>query len=254
MTRPLILLTNDDGVQAEGLNELRAAVATIADVVVVAPTLEQSANSHALTLTAPLRMTTLKPGVHSVDGTPADCVYAALFARDALARRPDAILSGINHGLNLGTDVFYSGTVAAAREGALRGVPSVAISLAPGGDFIQTAKATLPVVERLLSAVHPEGQPPLLNINFPAGKISGMRATRLGRRVYEDELEVRTDPRGRNYFWIGGGGVRHEPLDGSDTNAIDEGWASVTPLSLESTLPEHLGLAAFAAGPESEHE
>jgi 5'-nucleotidase len=133
--RPLILLTNDDGVHASGLRVLRAAASTVGDVVVVAPTREQTAQSHAITLDRPLRHIEHEQAVHSIDGTPADCVYLALFERRFLARRPDIVLSGIDAGHNLGTSVFYSGTIAAAREAALRGIPALAFSAPPDIDL-----------------------------------------------------------------------------------------------------------------------
>ena len=247
MARPLILLSNDDGVYAPGVRLLGAALARIADVVTVAPLFEQSANSHALTLARPLRHREID-GLHAIDGTPADCIYVALYRRAFLPRWPDLVVSGINHGYNLGTDTFYSGTVAAAREGALRGVPSIAFSQGPGGSMERSAEIAATLVERFLSAERVGT--PLLSVNFPAGRAEpeGFRATILGRRLYDDEVVLRDDPRGREYFWIGGPGARHEPVDGSDTEAVDAGFVSITPLHLDSTRPDHLGLAAFVAG------
>src|SRR5690606_17768279 len=141
--RPLILLSNDDGVAARGLRTLREALLAIGDVVTVAPATEQSANSHSLTLSRPLRHREVEEGVHSIDGTPADCIYVALYRERFLPRWPDLVVSGINHGYNLGTDVFYSGTVAAAREGALRGIPSIAFSLGPKGSFEEAAEVAV---------------------------------------------------------------------------------------------------------------
>lgn len=259
----LIVLSNDDGVHAEGLRALHAALATFAEVVVVAPLHEQSANSHALTLARPLRHRTIE-GFHAVDGTPADCIYVALYGKRFLSRRPDAVVSGINHGYNLGSDTFYSGTVAAAREGALRGVPSIAFSLgmgrvetaARGSDDKPTMTGLAPIAaaitKRFLDATR--GKPtedgaPLLNVNFPAGFAlpRGLRATRLGRRRYTDEVEVREDPRGREYLWIGGPNAFHDPAPGSDTEAVDEGYVSITPLALDATRGEHASLAARVA-------
>lgn len=248
--RPLILLSNDDGVYATGLRLLGAALAQVADVVTVAPLHEQSANSHALTLARPLRHRTID-GLHAIDGTPADCIYVALYKQQFLPRWPDLVVSGINHGYNLGTDTFYSGTVAAAREGALRGVPAIAFSQGPGGSMESAASAAAGLVRRFLAAPRAEGTPPpLLNVNFPADRsdYAGARVTCLGRRVYDDEVVMRLDPRGREYFWIGGPSSRHETLAGSDTDAVDEGLISITPLRLDATLSDHLGLAAFVAG------
>lgn len=247
---PLILLSNDDGVHAPGLRLLGAALAEIAQIVTVAPLVEQSANSHSLTLARPLRHRAID-GLHAIDGTPADCIYVALYKRQFLPRRPDLVVSGINHGYNLGTDTFYSGTVAAAREGALRGVPAIAFSQGAGGSMEHAARAAVDIVRRFLAARLTVGSPtPLLNVNFPASTsaYAGVRVTCLGRRLYDEEVVARNDPRGNEYFWIGGPSSRHEAVPGSDTEAVDEGMISVTPLRLDATTPEHFGLAAFVAG------
>lgn len=274
--RPLILLSNDDGVAARGVRALHAELAEIADVVVVAPLTEQSANSHALTLARPLRHRVVD-GFHAIDGTPADCIYVGLYWKDLMPRRPDLVVSGINHGYNLGSDTFYSGTVAAAREGALHGVPAIAFSLgmAAGSSLEAVAPIARRIVARVLftlvressldattrtpglrASPAPGGQrpatdrSPLLNVNFPAGvpQPKGLRATRLGRRRYENEVDVREDPRGRQYFWIGGPNAFHDPSDGSDTEAVDHGFVSITPLGLDATETDHMSLAELAAG------
>lgn len=252
--RPLILVSNDDGYDAPGIRALADALSRIGDTIIVAPMHEQSAQSHAISLHRPLRHEVKGDDVHAVDGTPADCIYVAFYREDLLPRRPDIVVSGINHGPNLGQDVYYSGTVAAAREGALRGVPAFAFSMCDRrADPVPYAKIAADLVERFLSATRPADQPPLLNVNFPPGVPKGIRATRLGSRLYSDGVDVREDPRGREYYWIGGpGGVRHEPVDGSDTEAMDEGYASITPLELEASHAEHLGLAAFVAGPDND--
>lgn len=253
--RPLILLSNDDGVHARGLNTLREALMAIADVVTVAPATEQSAGSHSLTLSRPLRHRTHEPDVHSVDGTPADCIYIALYRDRFLPRWPDLVVSGINHGYNLGADTFYSGTVAAAREAALRGIPSIAFSLGAGGSFPHAADSAAQLVKRMLEAPASEkgDRGALLNVNFPPGEsYRGCTATRLGRRVYVDTVTVRTDPRGKEYYWIGGPGAHpHEPLEGTDTEAVDRGLISITPLLLDATAPNDFGLARWVAGAES---
>lgn len=249
MQRPLILVSNDDGVRAAGCVALREAMEAVGDAYTVAPEREQSANGHSLTLHRPLRIRQLGDRVHAVDGTPADCVYVALYHADLLPRRPDLVVSGINRGPNLGSDTHYSGTVAAAREGALRGIPAMAFSICDGGELETAAQLAAEMATRLLSATLPPGPPALLNVNFPSGTPKGIRATRLGRRLYADEVVVRTDPRGREYIWIGGPGARHEHVEGSDTEAIEEGWASVTPLMIDVTHASHLGLAAWVAGP-----
>jgi 5'-nucleotidase len=247
--RPLILVANDDGVHARGLRTLREAMMLLGDVVTVAPTSEQSAGSHSLTLSRPLRHREVEDGIHAVDGTPADCIYVALYRAGFLPRWPDLVVSGINHGYNLGTDVFYSGTVAAAREAALRGVPAMAFSLGPHGSFQQAAKVATVLAARMLEAPRAGGEVgALLSVNFPPGEAyQGVRATRLGRRLYAEVVSVREDPRGKEYFWIGGPGVRHEPVEGSDTEAVDAGFVSVTPLLLDMTDPDELGLAAWVA-------
>ncbi len=253
--RPLILVSNDDGVAARGLRTLSAVLEPLADVVIVAPATEQSAGSHALTLARPLRHRVLEDNVHSVDGTPADCIYVALYRDGFLSRRPDLVVSGINHGYNLGTDVYYSGTVAAAREAALRGIPSIAFSLGPKGNFTSAAEHARGIVERALRTPgeHTGEHGPLLNVNFPPGDAYlETRVTRLGRRAYHDIVDVRQDPRGREYYWIGGPRADHEPCDGADTEAVDEGCVSVTPLLIDCTDPDRFGLAAWVAGPGSE--
>lgn len=242
--RPLLLLSNDDGVAAKGLRALHHALTEVADVVVVAPLSEQSAKSHALTLAHPLRHRVVD-GLHAVDGTPADCVYVALYREQFLPRRPDLVVSGINHGYNLGVDVYYSGTVAAAREGALRGVPAIAFSSGPGGSFEAAAPVARDLVQRLLAARPTQGPTPLLNVNFPAHRTTyeGVRVTRIGRRRYDESIVLRHDPRGNEYFWLGGPNAYHEREKGTDTTAVDDGYVSITPLSIEPTSAEHAALA-----------
>ncbi len=248
--RPLILLSNDDGVEASGLHALREALMPVGDVVTVAPATEQSAGSHSLTLHRPLRHRALGEHLHSVDGTPADCIYVALYRDAFLPRWPDLVVSGINRGYNLGTDVYYSGTVAAAREAAMRGIPSIAFSCAHKDSLAAAAAVSARIAARTLAQPgHEEGERgSLLNVNYPPrAPFAGVRATRLGKRVYFDEVEVREDPRGREYYWIGGPKAHHEPMDGSDTEAVDEGFVSVTPLQLDTTDAGGLGLAAWVA-------
>jgi 5'-nucleotidase len=231
LERPLVLVANDDGYRARGLNLLAQALREQCDVVVCAPEVEQSAASHALSLHRPLRLFQHGEGVFSVDGTPADCVYVALHAATrVLSRRPDAVVSGVNHGVNLGDDVFYSGTVAAAREAALKGIPSLAVSAAPDAEL----EAAAELGARLTVALARLGTgPALINVNVPRGRGWPLRATRLGRRIYRDEVEFRRDPRGREYLWIGGPGADHHPVPGSDTEAFDEGIVGITPLVLD---------------------
>jgi 5'-nucleotidase len=231
LDKPLVLVANDDGYRARGLNLLAQALKRRADVVVCAPEVEQSAASHALSLHRPLRLFTHGDGIFSVDGTPADCVYVALHSETrVLPRRPDVIVSGVNHGVNLGDDVFYSGTVAAAREGALKGIPALAVSAAPDADLEAAAELA---AELALTLARLGTGPALINVNVPRGTDWPLRATRLGRRIYRDEVEFRRDPRGREYLWIGGPGAAHAPVAGSDTEAFDAGIVGITPLVLD---------------------
>jgi 5'-nucleotidase len=232
---PLILLSNDDGHSSAGIRAMRNALkAAGAQVIVVAPESEQSASSHALSLHRPLRLRRVEPDVFALDGTPADCVYVALYAGTRLlARRPDLVVSGINHGMNLGQDAFYSGTVAAAREGAFRGIPAVATSAHASVDL--SAAAELSVRIALALPRTPRARGALLNVNIPGDWNGGVRATRLGSRIYDEVVDFRRDPRGREYLWLGGPGVRHERDPGTDTDAYDDGVASITPLVLDLT-------------------
>jgi 5'-nucleotidase len=234
--RPLILVSNDDGVSAPGIVALARALREVADVVVAAPDRERSATSHSISLDRPLRVDELEPGVFAIDGTPVDCVYLAVLH---LVPRPPALcVSGINNGYNLGSDVFYSGTVAAALEAALRGVPAIAFSLerrrpqdfAPAAAFAQAVVAE--VLARGKGAI-PRGA--LLNVNLPAGAVTGFQVTRLGQRVYRDQVVVREDLRGRAYYWIGGPEEEGTDAPGSDCTAVRAGLASVTPLALDLT-------------------
>lgn len=231
--RPLALLSNDDGYTSIGIRALQKALSTFADVIVCAPETEQSAASHALSLNRPLRLREVETGVFTVDGTPADCVYVAIHSGRVLPRKPDVVVSGVNHGLNLGQDVFYSGTVAAAREGALRGVPSIASSAHPKAKFDDVARVTAAMAEVVLGLGRGEGGL-LLSMNFPRSW-TGIRSTRLGARTYEEICDFRKDPRGREYLWIGGPGVQHPHAPGTDTEAYDQGIVSVTPLMLDAT-------------------
>jgi 5'/3'-nucleotidase len=247
--RPLVLLSNDDGYLAPGLRRLADAIGAAADVVICAPETEHSSTSHSLTLTRPLRLRQLEAGVFAVDGTPVDCVHVALNAGTrVVSRRPDLVVAGMNHGLNLGADVFYSGTVAAAREGALRSVPALAASADPAADLGAAvelcARLALGLVGLCAGSQPPAHSPsPLINVNFPPGKGWQVVATRLGARRYDDIVEFRVDPRGREYLWIGGGGWHHSHVPGSDTEAYDRGAVSITPLLLDLTASAGADLA-----------
>ena len=235
---PLILITNDDGVRARGIEALaRAAVeAQLGDVYVVAPDRDNSGISHALTLHEPLRVLDVRPGWMAVTGTPTDCVYLA--AVEVLPRWPSLILSGVNAGANLSFDVHYSGTVSAAIEGTILGIPSVAVSLVHPrrGDFDLAARFGAELGRWVLDR---GGLPPgvTLNVNVPEGQPTTWQRTFLGRRPYSHAVHVRHDPRGRPYYWIGGDPAAHDDLPGSDCNAIHEGMVSVTPLEVDLTEP-----------------
>jgi len=230
-----VLLSNDDGVHASGLRALADAFPED-EVWVVAPDREQSASSHSISLHRPLRLVEVAPRWLSVDGTPTDAVYMGmnLVLRD---RRPDVVVSGVNHGPNLGNDVLYSGTVAAAMEGALLGVPAIAVSLAekPPGDFGEAARFAAALAHRVVESRSPV--PLLLNVNVPPGPIRGYRFVRLGRRDYGSEVVEKVDPRGRKYYWIGGeAGGGHEKHPTTDTSCVfEERLVAVTPLELDLT-------------------
>lgn len=234
-TKPLILLSNDDGILSPHLEALASALETsgAVEVLVVAPERERSAASHAITLHKPLRLKQLRPNRFALSGTPVDCAYVGILK--VAEREPAMILSGINHGFNLGSDVFYSGTVAAAAEGGLRGIPSIALSLEPKGDIdLATRFATALVTSALAAEI---AMPPrtVLNVNIPAQADGRYRWTTLGERNYDDDVRERQDPRGRPYYWIGGGGVGMGDVPGSDCNAIIEGVISVTRMHLDLT-------------------
>jgi 5'/3'-nucleotidase len=243
-----ILISNDDGIDAPGLIALVEALAPWAEIAVMAPQTEQSASSHALTLQHPLRVRTLGPRRWSVNGTPTDCVLLAI--KEFLPEPPDLVVSGINEGPNMGEDVIYSGTVAAAMEGAILGCPSMAVSLASRkvSDFRAAAKVSARLAARLIEA--PLGERFLLNVNVPAveeAAIQGVRVTRLGTRVYNDVIVKNRDPRGREYYWIGGGEPSWKDTTESDFAAVSEGYVSLTPLLTDLT---DTGLLRFLEGLE----
>jgi 5'-nucleotidase len=238
----LILVSNDDGIQSEGLQALVDALRCIGDVVVVAPDREQSAVSHALTMDRPLRIHGIEPGVYSVDGTPTDCILLGV-NRLCGNRAPDLVVSGINKGANLGDDIVYSGTVSAAMEGARLGIPSFAVSLAARRDFLfETAAAFARELACWLVGRAAE-RPPLLNVNVPnlaPDRIRGVRITRQGKRIYNGAVVEKTDPRGRKYYWIAGDEPSFERVESSDIQAVEAGWISITPLQQDMTDYEAL--------------
>jgi 5'-nucleotidase len=232
-----ILCSNDDGVAAEGLAILVEVCASIGEVTCVAPDREQSATSHSLTLARPLRPVRRGERTWQVDGTPTDSVLLGLGAL-ALAR-PDFVVSGINHGPNMGEDVLYSGTVAAAMEGLAFGIPGVAVSFA-GSDHA-LVRTYIDVLERLLRQLLDAERFPadtLLNVNLPprpAPEVRGVRVTTLGKRIYSESLTKMKDPWGRDIWWIGGGQLSWSGGEDSDFQAVEDGFISVTPLHVDIT-------------------
>jgi 5'-nucleotidase len=240
MVRPLVLLSNDDGYRSVGIGILAEALREHFEVVICAPDAEQSASSHSLSLNRPLRIEQHGSCVFSVDGTPADSVYVALQERSVLPKAPTLVVSGINHGLNLGQDVFYSGTVAAAREGALQGFPALAFSAHLDADFGVVARDAVQIALALVES-H-QGRACLYNVNYPPGRTQYAKlATKSGQRIYSGGLIKRLDPRGRPYYWIGGDSVEHAPGGGTDTAAYDAGAVGITPLALDLSGGRELG-------------
>jgi 5'-nucleotidase len=232
-----ILCTNDDGFLATGLRVLASAAHSLGAVTIVAPDREQSATSNSLTIHHPLRSRRTTDGALVVDGTPTDCVILAVNA--LLEERPDVCFSGVNHGSNMGEDVLYSGTVAAAMEATVLGVPAISISYA-GEDF-ESIEAWEPTLEKLLAQLARADVFPvstLLNVNLPSvepQEVKGIRITSLGQRRYSDSLTRALDPSGKEYFWIGGGATTWRGSQDSDFRAVAEGYISVTPLHLDLT-------------------
>jgi 5'/3'-nucleotidase len=237
-----ILVTNDDGVRSDGLHALADALRRLGDVVVVAPHIEASAIGHALTLRRPLRMERVGDGIYEVDGTPTDCVNIAVTT--ILKGLPDLVVSGINKGFNLGDDVTYSGTVAGAMEGALLGVPSIAVSrerTRAEYDFGPSAAAAVAVAEVVLRQGLPART--FLNLNVPSGRTRGFRLTVQAKRNHVTTVDERLDPRGKAYYWIEEGENDWAPHDRSDFQAVHDGYVSVTPL--QPDLTDHAALDAL---------
>lgn len=234
----LILLSNDDGIHSEGLTCLKETLEKDHEVFVVAPEKERTCISHAVTIHKPLRIKSLSDNTFCTNGTPADCICLAL--NKILPKKPDLIISGINRGPNMGQDVHYSGTVAAAKEGAFMGIASMAVSISARDNFY--FKDASMVVNRLLELFIRDSKKifkdVFLNINIPNlpfNKIKGFLVTRLGKRVYNDIVTERIDPRGNKYYWIGGNGDTYEHIEGSDFIAVENGFVSITPISLDIT-------------------
>jgi len=244
--RVIVLVSNDDGIRAAGIQTLAAALSDLGEVWVVAPDREQSAVSHALSLHSPLRADQVGERQFAVDGTPTDCIILAV--NQILPRKPGLIVSGINNGGNLGDDITYSGTVSAAIEGTLLGVPSVAVSLAgrssddysPAGRPSKKYSSAASFARSLCESVLAQGLPDdtLLNVNVPGlppDQVRGFVVTRQGKRRYGDAIVEKVDPRGRKYYWIGGDDLGFIHAEGSDCTAVEAGYISVTPLHLDLT-------------------
>ncbi|HEV8317411.1 MAG TPA: 5'/3'-nucleotidase SurE, partial [Vicinamibacterales bacterium] len=236
-----ILVTNDDGVHSDGIKVLAASLANLGEVTIVAPIQEASAIGHALTLRRPLRVESISPRVFAVDGTPTDCVNVAI--THVLKDKPDLIVSGINKGWNLGDDVTYSGTVAGALEGALLGIPSIAVSTQNRRNEFEyeygpAGKAAAAVTEAVLDRGMPKFT--FLNINVPFGPNKGFRVTVQAKRNHVTVVSERMDPRHRAYYWIEEGQNEWEPHDRSDYQAVRDGYISITPLQPDMTAHDTL--------------
>lgn len=247
-----ILLSNDDGYQAPGIICLAEQLATLAEVTVVAPERDRSGASNSLTLDNPIRARYLDNGFISVDGTPTDCVHLAITG--LLETEPDMVISGINAGANLGDDVIYSGTVAAAMEGRFLGLPAVAVSMASHKpDYFETAaRAVLTLIEHLQHEPLPADT--ILNVNVPDvpwEKLKGFQATRLGHRHKAEPVVKTTDPRGRPIYWIGPAGAEQDAGPGTDFHAVSNLYVSVTPIQVDLTRHHAIdGIDAWLKGCE----
>jgi 5'-nucleotidase len=232
-----ILVSNDDGILAAGISLLADACRDVGHVTVVAPDREQSGTSHSLTLHHPLRAQRRPDGAFQVDGTPTDCVMLAI--EGLMPERPDFVFSGINHGPNMGEDVLYSGTVSAAMEAVMLGVPGVALSFAGRQtETLLTYRAFLGKLIAKITSVDGYPRKTLLNINLPdlpADEIRGIRVTRLGSRFFSESLAKMKDPWGRDIWWIGGGFPTWSGDDTTDQAAIRDGYVSITPLQMDLT-------------------
>ncbi len=233
----LILISNDDGIYSEGIRVLAERLKNLAKVVVVAPDREKSAASHSLTLHRPLRIQEIKKNYYAISGTPTDCITLGVY--EILKKKPDLIDSGINHGGNLGDDVHYSGTVSAALEGAMMGIPSIALSLVTRDDrprYEPAAFYGLKVARMVLKHGLPHGVVLNVNIpNLPLKQIKGMAICKLGKRNYGDIIIEKLDPRKKKYYWIGGDESGYEDISGSDCNTILDKKVSITPLQVDMT-------------------
>jgi len=243
----LILVTNDDGVRSPGIRALAEALYDLGRVVVVAPDRNRSGVGHALTLEHPLRAEEIKKDVFAIDGTPTDCVNLGIHG--LIQKSPDLVVSGINRGCNVGDDITYSGTVCAAMEASLMGLPAFAVSLDAqqfeNDDLLAAARFSRTLAEHILQY----GLPPdtFLNVNIPSGGFKGVKLTRQGKRKYGEAVICNQDPRGRSYYWIGGGEVGFETIPGSDCKVLQEGFVSVSPL--HTNLTNESSLTKLSSGP-----
>ncbi len=238
-----ILLSNDDGYFSRGIAALAEALAPLGHLTVVAPDAERSGASNSLTLDRPLVVRRAQNGFYYVNGTPTDCVHMAVTG--FLDEPPDVVVSGINHGANMGDDTIYSGTVAAATEGYLLGIPSVAVSLVSGeGDHFETAaRVAAELVTRIQG--NPFREPTLLNVNvpdLPHDEIRGMQITRLGRRHKAEPVIRSRNPRGEPIYWVGAAGPAADAGEGTDFDAVNRGWVSLTPLQVDLTHYQQLNV------------
>ncbi|MDP2828398.1 MAG: 5'/3'-nucleotidase SurE [Sulfuricellaceae bacterium] len=240
-----ILLSNDDGYFAPGLAALAEALAPLAEITVVAPERDRSGASNSLTLDRPLLLRQAPSGFHYVNGTPTDCVHLAVTGM--LDHLPDMVISGINHGANMGDDTVYSGTVAAATEGFLLGIPSIAVSLASGhgqkggGNFAAAARVVRELVERYRK--NPFAPATLININVPDvpyESLNGTEVTRLGKRHKAEPVVKSENPRGQTVYWVGAAGAAQDAGEGTDFEAITRNVVSVTPLQIDLTRYEQM--------------
>ncbi|WP_029917817.1 5'/3'-nucleotidase SurE [Pelobacter seleniigenes] len=231
----LILVTNDDGIRSPGLKALAQALQDLARVVVVAPDRNRSAVGHSVTLERPLRADELKADVFAVDGTPTDCVHLGIHG--LIRQRPDLVVSGINRGSNVGDDITYSGTVSAALEAALMGLPAFAVSLDSDQFLTENLDRAAAFARKLAKLVLAQGLPQdtFLNVNVPAGTCQGVELTRQGKRRYGEAVVCNEDPRGRKYYWIGGSQAAFQDIAGTDSFALQQGRISVTPLRTNFT-------------------
>ncbi len=232
----LILLSNDDGISSEGLIALKKELSRADEVWAIAPERERTCVGHAITLHKPLRIKEHGDRLFSTNGTPADAIL--LGVKGLLPRKPDLVISGINKGPNMGQDVTYSGTVAAAKEAAFMGIPSMAVSLDGRKDFLfeEAARTVRELVEKMHAKTLPEHT--FLNVNIPnllRANLKGFVVTRLGKRIYNGNVVERTDPRGGKYYWIHGDGERFDPIEGTDLLAVSQGYVSITPLHWDMT-------------------